>query len=67
MARDNKPDNNKLEKEKDENILLSDKNIIRKNRNISNLIKQANLRLYGTDRTSDIDPLIRYIYYLSYI
>lgn len=57
LAKDNKPDNKNLEKTKDENILLSDKNIIRKNRNISNLIKQANLRLYGTDRTSDIDSL----------
>jgi hypothetical protein len=51
MARRNRKDNTS------DPVISEDKSFRRKLLNINNLIGQANLSLYGTDRTSDIDNL----------
>ena len=53
MARRNRRDDERV----NQSSLNNDKGFRRQLSNISNLIGQANLSLYGTDRTSDIDNL----------
>ena len=53
MARRNRRDDESI----NQSSLNNDKGFRRQLSNISNLIGQANLSLYGTDRTSDIDNL----------
>ena len=53
MARRNRKDDDSI----NNSTLNNDKRFRRQLSNINNLIGQANLSLYGTDRTSDIDNL----------